>query len=334
MKATPRVIKLLIGVGSAGLFLWLIFRQVHLRDIGQVFSQAHVGWATLGLLALVAGYAARIERWRLMLERESTELTWIRCAGPLLGSFAANNVLPFRAGDVLRSFAFNQVLGTSTAVVVATLFAERLLDLLMVLLMLALAVWYFGMDIHQFASVGASVLALAALLISCVLLFPGLMAPIALSLADQVARLSPGAGHQLKTGVAKTFSMLAHLAQGAVMWRLLVWSLVAWVAEGCLYWFTANALPALSNPLAGWLALPVGTLSTLIPSTPGYVGTFDFFVIRSMTELGNPLTAAAAYALLVHALLWIPTTLLGGIYLLANPLTLNKNSAPTCPPPI
>jgi uncharacterized membrane protein YbhN (UPF0104 family) len=72
-------------------------------------------------------------------------------------------------------------------------------------------------------------------------------------------------------------------------------------------------------PQAAWLALPVGTLATLIPSAPGYAGTFDFFTAQAMALLGNPIAAATAYALLVHALLWLPATLVGGVLLLAYP---------------
>jgi uncharacterized membrane protein YbhN (UPF0104 family) len=66
--------------------------------------------------------------------------------------------------------------------------------------------------------------------------------------------------------------------------------------------------------------LPVGTLATVIPSTPGYAGTFDFFTARAMTASGNAAAAATAFALLVHVLLWLPPTIAGGIYLLLHPL--------------
>ncbi len=86
--------------------------------------------------------------------------------------------------------------------------------------------------------------------------------------------------------------------------------------------FSATALSALPTPDASWLALPVGTLATLIPSTPGYVGTFDYFIVQAMTALNNPVTAATAYALLVHMVLWLPPTLIGGLYLLLKPTPL------------
>ena len=99
------------------------------------------------------------------------------------------------------------------------------------------------------------------------------------------------------------------------MIKLIAWSVAVWLAEGCVFWFSALALSSIKFPIAGWFALPVGTLATLIPSTPGYVGTFDYFTVRAMTSMGNSHIASTAYAILVHVLLWLPPTLIGGVYL-------------------
>jgi uncharacterized membrane protein YbhN (UPF0104 family) len=122
--------------------------------------------------------------------------------------------------------------------------------------------------------------------------------------------------------IDKGLSILVYLANGKMMAKLVAWSFAAWFAEGCVFWFSARALSSLSVPEAGWLACPVGTLATLIPSTPGYVGTFDYFTVRAMSMLGNTPAAATAFALLVHALLWLPPTLVGGLYLLMHPLNV------------
>lgn len=106
--------------------------------------------------------------------------------------------------------------------------------------------------------------------------------------------------------------------------KLVFWSLLVWSAEGCVFWFAALALPSIAAPFAAWLALPVATLATLIPSTPGYVGTFDYFTVHAMTQMSNTMGAATAYALLVHALLWLPPTLAGGLYLLLHPVRQPK----------
>lgn len=319
MKA-KKILRLVTGIALAAVFLWMILRQISLEEIKHAFRGASFMWVAAALAVFAAGYSCRIERWHIMLQADSPCLQWRNCAGPFLASFAANNVLPFRAGDVLRSFAFNQKLGTTSGVMVATLLVERLLDLLTVLIFLGVALAFFGVESSRFARVGSAVLILGGMMILIILLFPHLFRPVSVAFGRAVARIAPTFGHKLLSEIDKSFMLLQHLAQGSTMIRLAFWSLIVWLAEGCVFWFSALALPAINAPLAGWLALPVSTLATLIPSTPGYVGTFDFFTVRAMTELGNSTGAATAYALLIHAVLWLPPTLVGGFYLLLHPV--------------
>jgi uncharacterized membrane protein YbhN (UPF0104 family) len=69
---------------------------------------------------------------------------------------------------------------------------------------------------------------------------------------------------------------------------------------------------------AYWFSMGGGTLATLIPGTPGHVGTFDFFTTEAMQGFGVDHTRSATYALLVHLLLWLPITLVGGLMMLAT----------------
>lgn len=313
-----KIFRLLIGLAFAGLFIWLMARQLNPQALQQALLRANFTWLALSLSAFVIGYACRIARWRLMLQADNPAITWLKCAGPLLASFATNNVLPFRAGDIARAFAFNTRLGVSAGIVVATLFVERLLDLLMVLLLLSVTLALFGLHVSRFAAIGSATLMVIASAILLLLLWPQLFTPLVNLISKLVTRLSPTTGKRLSVELYKSLTTLKHLAQGAMMLRLLLWSLLAWLAEGGLFWSAAYALDSLIYPQAAWLALPIGTLATLIPSTPGYVGTFDYFTVQAMTALGNNPNAAVAYALLVHLLLWLPPTLLGGVYLLRH----------------
>ena len=316
---TKKILRLIAGIALAALFLWLTLRQISLAETQHAFLGASFMWIAAALAVFAVGYSCRIKRWQIMLQADRSRLQWRSCAGPFLASFAANNVLPFRAGDVLRSFAFNQKLGTTSGVMIATLFVERLLDLLTVLIFLGVTLAFFGVESSRFARFGSAVLIVGGMMILVILLFPHLFRPALLAFGRTVERIVPTFGHKFLTEIDKSFMILQHLAQGSIMLRLAFWSFIVWLAEGCVFWFSALALPAISAPLAGWLALPISTLATLIPSTPGYVGTFDFFTVRAMTELGNNTEAATAYALLIHVVLWLPPTLAGGLYLLLHP---------------
>ena len=307
-----------LGVAIAALFTWLTVRHVDGAQLAQALRGARPDVLAGAVAFLCAGYACRIARWRIMLARENPALRWSDCAGPLVASFAANNVLPLRAGDFMRAFAFNGRLGTTAGAVLATVFVERLLDLLMMLLLLGVGLWAFEFEVARLLGLGAPLLLAAACAVLVVLLFPGVLKPATRVLGAFTGRLP--AAERLRAEIDKATATLVILAGGATMPRLIAWSVVVWLAEGMVYWLTALALASITTPAAGWLALSVGTMATLIPSTPGYVGTFDYFTAQAMILAGNEMTVAAAYALLVHMVVWLPPTVVGGLYLFLRPV--------------
>jgi hypothetical protein len=84
-----------------------------------------------------------------------------------------------------------------------------------------------------------------------------------------------------------------------------------------MYACVAWALAVGGSPMAPWFAAATGTLATLIPSSPGYVGTFDYFAILGLTAFGAPRVLATAFAMVVHLILWLPVTLVGAAFLIA-----------------
>ena len=319
-----KISRTFIGVVIATIFVWLIFKNVNFQDLVVNFRQVKISYIAGAIFVFFAGYCCRIERWRLMLLQENPRLQWINCAGPLMASVAANNILPFRAGDILRAFAFNRRLEISASTSLTSLFVERLLDLLMVVSFLGIALIYFGMDSSALVGVGGGVLIIAAIWILFLLLFPGVFKKPAFFMADLIYKLNVRLGTKLKEELLKIFVSLDHTSQKTTIGKLVLWSFLAWIGEGLVFWFAALSLPDIANDLAAWVALPVGTLSTVIPGTPGYVGTFDYFTAQSMITMGNSTTSSVAFAFIVHAVLWLPPTLAGGVYLIANPIKKSK----------
>lgn len=318
--SSRKLVKPLLGLCLAAVFAYLFMLQMALDELLGLLSSVQPGWVMAALLLFLLGYGARIARWRLMLALDNPGVGWQACAGPLLASFALNNLLPLRLGDIARAFAFSRSLGVGSTQALATLLVERLLDMLIVLAILGAALQWFSISASKLLGFGGLFLLALALSILLLLCAPRICVALARLLLRPLTRLLPGLSARLADEVDRAELMLTRMAARRVMSRLLAWSCLVWLAEGGVYWLLAKSLAALSHPAASWLALPVGTLSTLIPSTPGYVGTFDYFTMQAMQVLGNEAAAAGAYALLVHALLWLPVTLLGGLYLMLSPV--------------
>ena len=317
---TPRkVLVLAVSFAISAFFVWLILRRLDLAEVGRIMAAADPGWLAVALGCFAAGYACRIQRWRCMLRADGAGTGFGQAAVPFLASIATNNVLPFRAGDALRTFAFRDWLGIGAPVVLATLIVERLLDMLSLLLALGVVLLVFrgtGIPAGDLMGVGGNVLVALALVLAVVLLRPQIFARLAGRMTALAGRGLPGLKDRLDAAVRQVFATLAQQAEGPRMLVLLAWSFAAWAFEGAVFYATAASLPALTEAAAGWLAFPVATLATLIPSMPGHVGTFDFFASRAAELMGNTAAAAAAFALLVHFILWIVATVAGGLCLL------------------
>jgi uncharacterized protein (TIRG00374 family) len=306
----------LAGLIVAALFLGLLARRVEWTEVRRVLAGAR--WLPLGLalLALAADMGARITRWWWMLRAAQPDLAWSRCVRPFLGSLALNNTVPLRAGDVVRVFGFRLALQAPAAHVAGTLVLERILDLLVLLAILfAATAGSAGQMPHGFVvfSSVAGALALAALL--ALTLFPDAICGLSQRVLDRLFRGKSWLP-RVSSVAAQLTASLGLLRRPALAARLLASSVVAWLLEGTVFACVAWSLGIAAHPIAPWLSLAAGTLATLIPSSPGYVGTFDYFASLGLRASGTLPADAAAFALLTHLVLWLPVTVAGLMALL------------------
>jgi len=93
-------------------------------------------------------------------------------------------------------------------------------------------------------------------------------------------------------------------------------TILIWLGETLKYWFVMHAFPFEAPFTVLMLMTAMVNLFTTIPSTPGYIGTFDAPGIAVLTGSGVPHAVAVGYTLVLHVALWLPITLLGAWYML------------------
>ena len=81
--------------------------------------------------------------------------------------------------------------------------------------------------------------------------------------------------------------------------------------QGAVSATVASAVQAGAEPMGPWFSLAAGALATALPSAPGHVGTFDWFAAQGLEAYGAPSPRAVAFALTVHAVLWVSSTAAG-----------------------
>jgi len=308
---------LLLGCAITVVFLWLLMRELDLAAFREALTRLSLQASLIALAFLTMGYTTRIIRWWWMLRFLDPQVPMGVCVWPFLTSISLNNVLPFRIGDGLRILGFRQKLKCQPMGLAGTLATERIMDLLVLcgFFFLGLLGLPEGAFPHQFSTAAAALagFSMAGLLLLMVLL-------------PQLVRYAQHL--QKQSSLKKRQWLAAILAQGLYfagalsiirssshMLVLLMLSLISWGFEGAVFASVAADFHGHAAPLAPWFALATGTLATLLPSTPGYIGTFDYFAAQGLIAYGASPEAAAAFAIAVHGVLWVPLTSCGLIYL-------------------
>ncbi len=269
------------------------------------------------------GVWLRSARWGLLLPEHTVRTTTLFRA--LVVGFTVNNLLPLRMGEVARAFLLARWCRISYGATIASLVVERVLDGLSLAVLLLVALALLPGAPGYLLAVG--VLAAGGFLGGALLLALAAWHSNALSaLAGSVARFLPPRIGDMLTRLATSFARSLALVHDPVrLVRLMFLSLLAWCFELGLFFvlLISFGLPA-SYPLA----LLVGSASnfaTLIPSSPGYVGTFDGVLINVLRDVsGVAAGQAAAYDVVVHAALFLPVVVVGTLVLWRSHVTIRS----------
>ena len=307
--------KIVVGLAVTAVFVWLTLRGVDFAELGAVLRRVETYQVALGLIFIALAYTVRVVRWQTMLRCFRPEIGFGQTAGPFVASFAINNLAPLRAGDIARIFAFERQIGVQPSRVAATLIVERLLDLLALLIILAFGLSFAPAIDPVLRDVASTALGFAIAALFVVFMVPRWIYRV----------LLVGYRSNLLRGIAplriivrfgmRLMHALQRLSNPLRFVGLLTVSLVSWVLEGGV--FFAVALHASISPMVALVPLGAATMMTLVPSTPGHIGTFHFGAKLGYLSLGLPIAEATAAAVLAHLIVWLPVTVAGGIWLLA-----------------
>ncbi len=312
---TVRSWKLWVGLVISVVFLTLALRGLDLEHFWQTLRSANYWWLLPGIAVYFVTVWVRTWRWHYML-RHITPIPTAQLFPVVVIGYMGNNVYPARAGEVLRSYVLRRKAGVAMSASLATVVLERLFDGLVMLLFVFATLPFAPLPpIYRMLVIVLSILFGIALL----LFFIVAARPERLSRAYAwfVDRMLPARLRPRVHGLFDRFVIgLQSLRSPREMGLIFLSSSLIWLGETLKYWVVMHAFPfSVSFPVL-MLMTAVVNLVTTIPSTPGYVGTFDAAGIAVLTQFGVEQAIAAGYTLVLHVALWLPITALGAFYML------------------
>jgi glycosyltransferase 2 family protein len=245
----------------------------------------------LGLYALAT--LVRAVRWQRLLEDEGGHPPFADTGALTCVGYAANNILPARAGDAVRAVLMAPVAGTSIRTVVGTLLAERVLDVV-VLVVLFVVVGY-----GLLGEVGADKVEIV------------LAVAVALAAVAAAAWLALRRNPRVMGFLAPVASATLGLRRAHHGLRLLALTLLVWAIETGVWMSTAAAIGFGMNPIEGLYIVALASVFSMVPSGPAYAGTQDAAAIVGIKALGASGAQAVAYIVMLRFVIVVPITLTG-----------------------
>lgn len=309
-------LQLVLGIAISAFFLWLALRGLHLQEVWKALQFGQYYWLIPSVGVYFLAVWARTWRWHYLLR--PLKVIRIRRLFPVVViGYMGNNVYPFRAGEVLRSYVLRRRENVAMSASMATVIVERVFDGLVMLIFVFAALPLApipNQNIRQIV-IMASVVFFGALILFFAM---AAMPQRALSFFEILANafLPPRVRLPLLEMAHLFLDGLESLRSFRSVLMIFVTSIVIWLLEVVKYWFIMHAFPFEVSFFALMLMNGVVNLATTLPSAPGYVGTFDAPGIAILEMYGVEAVIAAAYTLVLHAALWLPITLLGIYYMI------------------
>lgn len=291
-----KIFSITAGLAVSAALLWLAFRSADPRALAAVFAGLSAGPLLLILITVLGELALRGLKWKLLLDPAGKVRFWDAAKIETAG-LALNNILPLRLGELARAAFGSELFGISAITVLATILAEKVLDMA-ALLMLAFAAAGAG-GLPGWLSGGRAWAALAAA--AAILL-------ILLGRAGRSGRIAQTAD-KLKLG-------LAALKSPGRAAGVLTLAVLQWLLNALNYYWLGLAFKA------GGIGLPesillsfTGAAASSAPGMPGYFGGFELAVSTVASAHGLQKDAALAYALGAHLASYFIITAAGVLFI-------------------
>ncbi len=332
--------RLWLGIGVSTVFLLFLVWTIEFNDLVRALKEANYLYLVPAVVIYFVGIYFRAVRWRYILSPVG-RFPAKRLYPVVVMGYAANNVLPARAGELVRAYYMAQRERFSGSTALATIGVERIYDSLTLFVittlsaLLLLLTGAFGTVGESYRTTGILLAAGAAAILVTGLVVITVIATNSrtLPVLDHIiARLPEGIRPRLRelaVSFIQGLSILSSPRQHGVMFLL---SLPVWLSEIAVYLTVAYSFGLqehlgshLNLALAIVLVTGTSNLATAVPVSIGGIGPFELIAQQTLGAVGVDAALAASYALVVHLVaLWLPVNLAGLGFMWRENLSLTQ----------
>jgi len=292
-----------LAVVLAAFFLYLAFRDLDWRAFFTTLKSVQFAYLPLVLVWSSLTFFIRALRLRILLSTSQPMsvrgVFWANMAG-----YLGNIVLPARAGELVRAAYLARINFAAMSFALAAGLVERLMDLLALILLGVFSLSFAGITSAKFQNALNGISIFAALGLAAVFILPKFEEKIRQRIPS-LPLLSENQKSKLTAFLAQFFGGLKslHGIKRAASFTALTGVIWLMDAAGTVILARILKIPLLIHQ--AFVLLAALGLSSAIPSTPGYVGVYQFAAVTALTPFGVSKADALAFILISQVLAYL-----------------------------
>ena len=318
------MLKHVIAFSISGLFLWLAARQVEVDSFVAAMKAADPTLVAIAFGLTIAVCLLRGIRWRLLFSF-AQRVPYISLLSVLMIGFLANNLLPARLGEVTMAFLIHHKERVGKSRAVGVILLDRLFDVfaLVTLLSPVLLDPSFPPWVQGIGVVGG----IGCVVGVCVIWLSVRHQTVSRRIATRIAGVLPD---RIADRAMQFFNMflegLGVIVDPVRVVLIFLVSLSIWASLAVGVYLLGIAFGFDLSYGAAVTVMAIVNLGLIIPSSPGFIGTFQLFCVAALGLYGIDKSSALSFSVIYHLSQWLPTTLLGYYFLNRENLQLFRLS--------
>ncbi len=291
-----------VSLATAAVLLYYSLRGIEWNQVWIVVRSARPAGVALALVLMSVVLFVRAYRWRVLLTAETPVpmplAFWATAAG-----YLGNNVLPMRAGELIRTVMISRRLHIGKTFVLTTALSERMVDAIALITISASVLLTMPERPGWLAKAAMPFAILGLLGVAAIALLPALEPFWFRCLA--MIPIPAGPRTHIENTLRQILEGVRSFHDAGRLTRFLLLTAVVWCLDGLTTVVGAQAIGVpITFPMAFLLVAGLG-LGSALPSTPGYVGIYQFVAVSILTPFGLSRTDAIAYILMFQAMNYI-----------------------------
>jgi glycosyltransferase 2 family protein len=294
------------------------------KEVAREISEANYLWVFLAVLGEIIFLLIRVARWKIILAPLEKKISNWSLLKATVVSFAISGVAPAKLGEVARPVFLSRWEGIPLTTSVASIALERGLDLIAIIILWFLFLVFGTGDISPESkpymdalnAVSLTIFILGVIFIFALLWFA--------RKRKSFKEMSEGSSFLSKSPIlGKLVHHFFVFAEGLQSFQkkrmialLLLVSVLAWGTVSLTCYFAPKAVGIDLPKSSALLILVLVSIGASLPTPGGVGGVHKAIWIALVVFYGLPEDNAVSAALLGHAVMFLPSIIWGGLYLL------------------